>query len=160
MAHRGCLVWAPRIKYSKILAQEIGYDVSDLLDTAYRTYSVRRIDLLRYGVLVSLGTAYWLFGYGVLSYSGTMYCISWVRRIELLRYGVLAESVFFLIFNQSIIYDVNTDVDTAYSSKSGNGLEFFNVLDTSYRSRIIRRISCQISRLSRTLRLCSKMRTF
>ncbi|GJT78664.1 putative reverse transcriptase domain-containing protein [Tanacetum coccineum] len=45
-----------------------GYGVSDLLDTAYQTY--------------------------------------WVRRIELLR----------------IIYDVYTDVDTAYSSKSGNGL--------------------------------------
>ncbi|GJU51808.1 putative reverse transcriptase domain-containing protein [Tanacetum coccineum] len=120
--------------------------VSDLLDTAYRTYSIRHIELLWYGVLRSLGTAYWLFGYGVLSYSGMMYCISWVRRIELLGYGVLAESMLFLIFDQSIIYDIYTDVDTAYSSKSGNGLEFFNVLDTSYRSRIIRRdIAVRIS---------------
>ncbi|GKC39217.1 hypothetical protein Tco_1051601 [Tanacetum coccineum] len=108
--------------YLKMEVKEIGYGVSDLLDTAYRTYSVRRIELLRYGVLGSLGTTYWLFGYGVLSYSGTVYCISWVRRIELLGYGVLAESVLFLIFDQSIIYDVYTDVDTAYSSKSGNGL--------------------------------------
>ncbi|GJZ42567.1 hypothetical protein Tco_0589822 [Tanacetum coccineum] len=51
----------------------LGYDVSDLLDTAYRTYWVRRIELFRYGVLGSLGTAYWLFGYGVLSYSGTVH---------------------------------------------------------------------------------------
>ncbi|GJU42173.1 hypothetical protein Tco_1195130 [Tanacetum coccineum] len=73
---------------------EIGYGVSDLLYTAYQTYSVRRIELLQYGVLGSLGTAYCLFGYNVLSYS---------------------------------------DVDTAYSLKSGYGLEFFNVLDKSYR---------------------------
>ncbi|GKE21746.1 hypothetical protein Tco_1433258, partial [Tanacetum coccineum] len=43
-----------------------------------------------------------------------------VRRIKLLGYGVLAESMLFLIFDQSIIYDVYTDVDTEYSSKSGN----------------------------------------
>ncbi|GKD29901.1 hypothetical protein Tco_1240679 [Tanacetum coccineum] len=43
------------------------------------------------------------------------------------RYGVLAESVLFLIFDQIIIYGVYTDVDTTYSSKSGNGLEFFKV---------------------------------
>ncbi|GKE04062.1 putative reverse transcriptase domain-containing protein, partial [Tanacetum coccineum] len=61
-------------------------------------------------------------GYGVLSSSGTVFYTSWVQRIELLGYGVLAESVLFLIFDQSIIYDVYTDVDTAYSSKSGNGL--------------------------------------
>ncbi|GJT64090.1 hypothetical protein Tco_1015570 [Tanacetum coccineum] len=36
-----------------------GYGVSDLLDTAYRTYWVWRIELLRYGVLGSLATAYW-----------------------------------------------------------------------------------------------------
>ncbi|GJX35729.1 hypothetical protein Tco_0247286 [Tanacetum coccineum] len=121
-AYQGCLAWAPRIKYSIILAQEIGYSVLDLLYTTYQTYSVRRIELLRYSVLGSLGMAYWLFGYGVLSYSGTVYCISWVRHIDLLGYGVLAESVLFLIFDQSIIYDVYTDVDTAYSSKSGNSL--------------------------------------
>nr|GEV40436.1 hypothetical protein [Tanacetum cinerariifolium] len=109
--YRGYLAWAPRIKYSKIHTQEIRYDVSDLLDTAYQTYgdgvlssSVRRIGLLRYGVLYIMGTAYWVLGY-----------------------GVLAESVLFLIFDQSIIYDVYTDVDMAYSSKSGNGLEFFKV---------------------------------
>ncbi|GJZ32176.1 hypothetical protein Tco_0577612 [Tanacetum coccineum] len=84
-----------------------GYGVSDLLDTAYRTSSIRRIGLI---------------GYGVLSSSGTVYWGPWVRRIGLLGYGVLAESVLFLIFDQSIIYDVYTDVDTAYSSKSGNGL--------------------------------------
>ncbi|GJW89146.1 reverse transcriptase domain-containing protein [Tanacetum coccineum] len=74
--------------------------------------------------------AYWatpvrcfgVLGYGILGYSGKVFCTSWVWRIELLGYGVLAESVLFLIFDQSIIYDVYTDVDTAYSSKSGNGL--------------------------------------
>nr|GEV66094.1 hypothetical protein JCGZ_22892 [Tanacetum cinerariifolium] len=30
--------------------------------------------------------------------------------------------------DQSVIYDVSADVDTAYSSKSGNGLEFFKVI--------------------------------
>ncbi|GKE99552.1 hypothetical protein Tco_0022903, partial [Tanacetum coccineum] len=66
---------------------------------------VRRIELLRYGVLGSLGMAYWLFGY-----------------------GELAEIVLLMVFDQSIIYGVSADVDTAYSSKSGNGLEFFKVI--------------------------------
>ncbi|GKB26768.1 hypothetical protein Tco_0866169 [Tanacetum coccineum] len=87
-----------------ILLQEIflswyGYGVSDLLDRAYRTYWVRHIELLGYGVLGSLGMAYWLFGY-----------------------GELAENVFLMVFDQSIIYGVSADVDTAYSSKSSNGL--------------------------------------
>ncbi|GJY30973.1 hypothetical protein Tco_0414468, partial [Tanacetum coccineum] len=42
-------------------------------------------------------------------------------------YEVLAENVFFLIVDQSIRYGVSADMDTAYSSKSGNGLEFFKV---------------------------------
>ncbi|GJS90526.1 hypothetical protein Tco_0773162 [Tanacetum coccineum] len=106
-AYQGCLTWDPRIKYSRIFLSWYGYGVSDLLDMAYRAPLVWRIRLL------------W---YDVLSYSGMVFCTSWVRRIELLGYGVLAESVIFLIFDQSIIYDVNTDVDTAYSSKSCNGL--------------------------------------
>ncbi|GJW07935.1 hypothetical protein Tco_1570358 [Tanacetum coccineum] len=97
----------------------IGYSVPDLLGMAYWATMVRRIG--------SLGTAYWLFGYSVLYILDMAYRASWVRRIELLGYGVLAESVLFLIFDQSIIYDVYTDVDTAYSSKSCNGLEFFKV---------------------------------
>ncbi|GJX83151.1 hypothetical protein Tco_0332632 [Tanacetum coccineum] len=40
-------------------------------------------------------------------------------------YGALAVNVIFLIVDQSIIYGVSADVDTVYSSKSGNGLEFF-----------------------------------
>ncbi|GKG24503.1 hypothetical protein Tco_0395131, partial [Tanacetum coccineum] len=32
------------------------------------------------------------------------------------RYGVLAENMFLLIVDQSIIYGVSADVDTAYSS--------------------------------------------
>ncbi|GKE16825.1 hypothetical protein Tco_1424402, partial [Tanacetum coccineum] len=111
-AAQGYLAWAPRIKFSKIHALEIGYGVSDLLDTAYRTSSIWGIGLI---------------GYGVLSSFSMMFCKSWVRRIGFLGYGVLAESVLFLIFDQSIIYDVYTDVDTAYSSKSSNGLEFFKV---------------------------------
>ncbi|GJR16469.1 hypothetical protein Tco_0799121, partial [Tanacetum coccineum] len=90
-----------------VLQRPPRYGVSDLLCMAYWASWVRRIELLLYGVLGSLGMAYWA---------------SWLRRIELLRYGVLAESVPFLIFDQSIIYDVYTDVDTAYSLKSGNGL--------------------------------------
>ncbi|GKF90879.1 hypothetical protein Tco_0274580, partial [Tanacetum coccineum] len=43
-------------------------------------------------------------------------------------YGELAENVLLMIFDQSIIYGVSADVDTAYSSKSGNGLEFFKVI--------------------------------
>ncbi|GJX26173.1 hypothetical protein Tco_0232469 [Tanacetum coccineum] len=57
-------------------------------------------------------------GYGISDLLGTAYWATPVRRIELLGYGVLAESVLFLIFDQSIIYDVYTDVGTAYSSKS------------------------------------------
>ncbi|GJS83718.1 hypothetical protein Tco_0750259 [Tanacetum coccineum] len=79
--------------------------------------------------------AYWLFGYGELT-----------------------ENVLPMVFDHSVIYGVSADVDTAYSSKSGNGHLARQVLDTSYRSRIIRRICCQISRFSQTLRLCSKMR--
>ncbi|GJV02339.1 integrase, catalytic region, zinc finger, CCHC-type containing protein [Tanacetum coccineum] len=40
---------------------------------------------------------------------------------------VLAVNMLFLIADQSTIYDISTDVDTVYSSKSGNGLEFFKV---------------------------------
>ncbi|GKD36840.1 hypothetical protein Tco_1257047 [Tanacetum coccineum] len=82
------------------------------LDTAYQISWIRRIGLI---------------GYGVLSFSSTVFYTSWVRRIGLLGYGVLAENVLFLIFDQGIIYDVYTDVDTTYSSKSSNGLEFLKV---------------------------------
>ncbi|GJY50744.1 hypothetical protein Tco_0441591 [Tanacetum coccineum] len=100
------------------------------MDTAYQTSWIRRIRPPRYGLSDLLGTTYWatpvrcfgVLGYGILGYSGTVFCTSWVRRIELLGYGVLAESVLFLIFDQSIIYDVYTDVDTSYSSKLDNGL--------------------------------------
>ncbi|GKE64341.1 hypothetical protein Tco_1518502, partial [Tanacetum coccineum] len=75
-----------------------GYGVSALLDMAYQTYWVRHIELFRYDVLGSLGTAYWatpvrcirVLGYGVLGYSGMVFCTSWVWRIELLGYDVLA----------------------------------------------------------------------
>ncbi|GJX56606.1 hypothetical protein Tco_0286503 [Tanacetum coccineum] len=83
----------------------IWYNVSDLLGTTYRAPPVRCIGVLGYGVLYIMGTAYWLFGY-----------------------GELAENVLLMVFDQSIIYGVSTDVDTTYSSKSGNGLEFFKVI--------------------------------
>ncbi|GJX76570.1 hypothetical protein Tco_0323381 [Tanacetum coccineum] len=92
------------------------------MDTAYRTSWIRRIGPIGYGVSDLLGTAYWATPVRRIGSLGMVFCTSWVRRIELLGYGVLAESVLFLIFDQSIIYDVYTDVDTAYSSKSGNGL--------------------------------------
>nr|GEU29972.1 hypothetical protein [Tanacetum cinerariifolium] len=98
---------------------------------------------IRYGVL-ELNTAYrgclaWAlrikysriflswYGYGISELLDTAYRAPPVRRIELLGYEVLAKSVLFLIIDQSIIYDVYTDVDTAYSSKLGNCLEFFKV---------------------------------
>ncbi|GJT22457.1 hypothetical protein Tco_0892394 [Tanacetum coccineum] len=89
------------------------------MDTAYRTSWIRRIGPIGYGVLGYSGTVYWGPWVRRIGSLGTVFCTSWVRRIELLGYGVLAESVLFLIFDQSIIYGVYTDVDTAYSSKSG-----------------------------------------
>nr|GEV91990.1 hypothetical protein [Tanacetum cinerariifolium] len=144
----GCLVWAQRIKYSKIHAHEIRYDVSDLQDTMYQTSLIWRIGLIGYGVLGSSGMVYWGPWVRRIGSLGMEFCTSWVQHIELLGYRVLVKSVFLLIFDQSIIYDIYTDVDMTYSSKLGNGLEFFKVLDTSYRSRIIRRICYQINRLS------------
>ncbi|GJR18806.1 hypothetical protein Tco_0967333 [Tanacetum coccineum] len=101
------LVWIRRI-------EPPGYGVSDLLDMVYQTYWVRRIELIRYDVLGSLGMVYWLFGY-----------------------GELAKNVLLMVFDQSIIYDVSADVDTAYSSKSSNGLEFFKVIryDVCFKTR-------------------------
>ncbi|GJY13187.1 hypothetical protein Tco_0382496 [Tanacetum coccineum] len=65
------LAWAPRIKYSKILAHEFGYTISD--------FWIRRIDqyaisvFLGYGVLGFLDTEYWL----KMSYNGNLgYCIA------------------------------------------------------------------------------------
>ncbi|GJY37391.1 hypothetical protein Tco_0422769 [Tanacetum coccineum] len=83
---------------------------------------VRRIGPIGYGVLSYSGTVYWGPWVRRISSLGMVFCTSWVRRIELLGYGVLAKSVLFLIFDESIIYNVYTDMDTAYSSKSGNGL--------------------------------------
>ncbi|GKA75958.1 hypothetical protein Tco_0782336 [Tanacetum coccineum] len=99
---------------------------------AYRTSSIRRIGLI---------------GYGVLSSSDTVYCCSWVRRIGSLGTENWLK-VLLMVFDQSIIYGVSADVDATYSSKSGNGLEFFKVLDTSYASKMIRRIDVRINRLS------------
>ncbi|GKG04279.1 hypothetical protein Tco_0314666 [Tanacetum coccineum] len=76
------------------------------------------------------------------------------------------------------VYDVSADVDTMYSLKSDNGLEFVKVLDTMYSlksdnglefvkvldtmysSRMIRRIGVRISGLLGSLCLCSKTRHF
>ncbi|GKB78244.1 hypothetical protein Tco_0945139 [Tanacetum coccineum] len=61
-----------------------------------------------------------LDGYGVLVFRIVIFKIS---SFKLLGYGVLAADVLlFLIFDQSIIYDVYTDVDTTHSSNSSNGL--------------------------------------
>nr|GEW34700.1 hypothetical protein [Tanacetum cinerariifolium] len=82
------------------------------LDTAYRVSWIRRIGPI---------------GYGVSGYSGTVYCTYWVRGIGLHGYDILilwvwriAENVLLMVFDQSIIYVVSVDMDTAYSSKSGN----------------------------------------
>ncbi|GJY88331.1 hypothetical protein Tco_0502959, partial [Tanacetum coccineum] len=83
------------------IRKPLGYGILNLLDMAYWTYWV------------------WLMGYvlrtGVLYYLGKTYRV-------FVGYMDIAESVlFFNKFDQSIIYDVYTDVDTVYSSKSGNG---------------------------------------
>nr|GEX62504.1 hypothetical protein [Tanacetum cinerariifolium] len=99
-------------------SDEIRYDISDLLDTAYQTYWVWRIE--------SFTMVYWdtlirrivHIGYGVSGFMGGVLAL-WVRRI--------AENVLLMVFDQSIIYGISVDVDTTYSSKSGNGLEFFKV---------------------------------
>ncbi|GJW94977.1 hypothetical protein Tco_0174649 [Tanacetum coccineum] len=44
--------------------------------------------------------------------------------IEVFGYDVLGVNVLVLKVNQGFIYGVSADVDMAYSSKSGNGLEF------------------------------------
>nr|GEY53041.1 hypothetical protein [Tanacetum cinerariifolium] len=69
-----------------------------------RSIDQYRVLGLRIRSIGSLDTEYWVF-----------------------RYEVLAENVFLLIVDQSIIYGVSADVDTTYSSKSDNGLEFFKV---------------------------------
>ncbi|GJW00774.1 hypothetical protein Tco_1556025 [Tanacetum coccineum] len=129
-----------------------GYGISDLLDMVYRTYWVQRTKPIGYGVLRSSGMAYWALGYGVSAllvqcfihlrygvsgYSDTAY--------GLIGYGELAENVFLMVFDQSIIYGVSVDVDTTYSSKSGNGLKFLKVFRYTYASRMIRRIDVRIS---------------
>ncbi|GJR38328.1 hypothetical protein Tco_1214012 [Tanacetum coccineum] len=74
-----------------------------------------------------MDTAYQATGYGISDILGTAYRTYWIRRSKVLWYGELAENVFLMVFDQSIIYGVSIDVNTAYSSKSGNGLEFFKV---------------------------------
>ncbi|GJR96513.1 hypothetical protein Tco_0268687 [Tanacetum coccineum] len=51
-------------------------------------------------------------------------CDSGGRRCWSSKFGVLLEIVFDLSVDQGIIYGVSDEVDMAYSSKSGNGLEF------------------------------------
>ncbi|GJY96804.1 hypothetical protein Tco_0513714 [Tanacetum coccineum] len=85
----------------------------------------------------------------------TRYRTSWILRIGPPRYGVsdlleLAENVLLMVFDQSIIYGVSTDVDTAYSSKSDNGLEFFKVIrygSTNCNNvlNILRRLVCGVA---------------
>ncbi|GJT31844.1 hypothetical protein Tco_0922263 [Tanacetum coccineum] len=47
-----------------------------------------------------------------------------IWRIGSSKYGMLLEIVFALSVDQGIIYGVSDEVDTAYSSKTDNGLEF------------------------------------
>ncbi|GJY10757.1 zinc finger, CCHC-type containing protein [Tanacetum coccineum] len=69
--------------------------------------------------------------YTVLERSDTAYWVTWRGLYDSL-YGVLdlldraywMEVVLVLNVDQSIIYGVSANVDTAYSLKSGNGLEF------------------------------------
>nr|GEV96899.1 (E)-beta-ocimene synthase, chloroplastic-like [Tanacetum cinerariifolium] len=50
------------------------------------------------------------------------------RRLGVLNMAYWMEVVLVLNVDHSIIYSVSTDVDTTYSSNSGNGLEFVQVL--------------------------------
>ncbi|GJZ50103.1 retrovirus-related pol polyprotein from transposon TNT 1-94 [Tanacetum coccineum] len=59
------------------------------------------------------------------------------------EYGVLMYDQLVHGVDQSIIYSVSADVDTVYSSKLGNGLEFIFVLGYGVLSRMIRRIGSQ-----------------
>ncbi|GJR38330.1 hypothetical protein Tco_1214014 [Tanacetum coccineum] len=108
------------------------YGVSDILGTAYQTYWLRRIEVLWYGVLRSSAMVYWALRYGVSALLVWCFVHLWYgisgyfdTAYWLIGYGELAENVFLMVFDQSIIYGISVDVDTAYSSKSGNGLEFF-----------------------------------
>ncbi|GJZ04789.1 hypothetical protein Tco_0538064 [Tanacetum coccineum] len=107
-----------RVRLLEICIGFLSSDTEVLTNTEYWVF--------RYRVLTN--TEYWVFEYGVLT--NTEY---WVFECGVLTnmeywvfgYGVLAVNMFLLIVDQSITYDISADVDTTYSSKSGNGLEFF-----------------------------------
>ncbi|GJV37954.1 hypothetical protein Tco_1410431 [Tanacetum coccineum] len=63
------------------------------------------------------------------------YLLCWIRRIEVKPVGSSSLT--------KVLHTSYRDADTAYSSKSGNGLLVHQVLDTAYASRMIRRIRCQ-----------------
>ncbi|GKE54875.1 hypothetical protein Tco_1490031 [Tanacetum coccineum] len=80
----------------------------------------------RYDVLEGSDMAYWvtwrgLHDYNILEYSSSS---SLYGVLDLLDTAYWMEVVLVLNVDQNIIYEVSADVDTAYSSKSGNGLEF------------------------------------
>ncbi|GJT86048.1 hypothetical protein Tco_1067765 [Tanacetum coccineum] len=66
-----------------------------------------------------------------------------IRRIFFAGYGVLRQTHLVLLCWPKYYIRRIVDVDTAYSSKSGNGLLVRQVLDTAYVSRMIRLIGCQ-----------------
>ncbi|GKA48982.1 putative reverse transcriptase domain-containing protein [Tanacetum coccineum] len=85
-------------------------------------YMVRKSG--RYGVLARSNMAYrgYLAWALRLLYSRIFFNRLLIRRIDASGYGVLGYSHHG--FDQSFIYGISADVDTTYSSKSGNGLEF------------------------------------
>ncbi|GJX22096.1 hypothetical protein Tco_1152200 [Tanacetum coccineum] len=80
-------------------------------DTPYSRGSIRRIQLLGVGSTLESSRIF----NDLLLY--TAYSLCWIRHIGL-------RSRVTLNIDQGFIYGVSDELDTAYSLKSGNGLEF------------------------------------
>ncbi|GJZ18526.1 hypothetical protein Tco_0554649, partial [Tanacetum coccineum] len=77
----------------------------------------------QYGALIRLDTAYWDFPSWMSSEVRAR-----IYHIFLGEYDVSRVKYACTKVDQSFTYGVSADVDTSYSSKSGNGLEFVQVL--------------------------------
>ncbi|GJZ42102.1 hypothetical protein Tco_0588988 [Tanacetum coccineum] len=84
------------------------------------------LEIGRYAVLEGSDMMYWvtlneLHDYNIMEYSSST---SLYDVLGLVNTTYWLEIVFALNVDQNIIYGVSAEVDTEYSSKSGNGLEF------------------------------------
>nr|GEX79600.1 hypothetical protein [Tanacetum cinerariifolium] len=101
----------PMMSEKKINTKPVDYAVLNQLSQDFETRFVPQTKL-------SAEQAFWYQNYVNSEEPNPSTKPTQVESIELLGYGVLAESMHFLIFDQSIIYDVYTDVDAPYSLKS------------------------------------------